>query len=83
MALVGACLSPNNRDRASSQVWLDAVEEMVLVINCSWTMTFRTYGKHLANIWQTSGSISARQPHLDILQVAYCVCVYQTWEGCK
>jgi hypothetical protein len=76
MALVGACLSPDDRDHATAQVWLDVVEEMVF--------RDRLFGDlEISKAWQISGSISLRKAHLDILQAAYCVCLYQTWEGCK
>jgi hypothetical protein len=34
-------------------------------------------------IWRDPEYKSHRKDHLDILQAAYCVCLYQTWEGSK
>jgi hypothetical protein len=76
MALMGACLSPNDRDYASSQVWLNAVEE--IVFSDRWFMNH-----DISNVWQKPGNVMLRQSQLDILQAADCVCLYQTWEGCK
>lgn len=76
MALIGACLSPDEREHATAQIWLDAVEEIV-------------FGDELfldhdiSEAWTDSGSARARISHIEILQAAYCVCLYQTWEGSK
>jgi hypothetical protein len=76
MALVGACLSPEDRDHASAQVWFDLVEELVF--------NHDTFNDHdISNAWRDSITIYCRSTHLQILQAAYCVCLYQTWEGSK
>jgi hypothetical protein len=76
MALVGASLSPDCRDCAASQVWFNVVEEMVF--------SNEVFGDDdVSNSWDTSNSTTVRRLHVDILQAAYCVCLYQTWEGCK
>jgi hypothetical protein len=76
MALVGACLSPDSRDYATSQVWFNAVEEMVF--------SDKIFSEpDVSSTWEKSDSKCLRGLHLDILQAAYCVCLYQTWEGCK
>ncbi|KAF2855295.1 hypothetical protein T440DRAFT_504721 [Plenodomus tracheiphilus IPT5] len=76
MTLVGACLSPDERDRASAQVWFNPVEEMVF--------SDHVFIDHdVSSAWQASNDSHRRGTHLDMLQAAYCVCLYQTWEGCK
>jgi hypothetical protein len=76
MALMGAFLSPDSRDYAIAQIWMNAVEEIVfgdeLFVN-----------DDVSIAWQNCSSQHLRREHIDDMQAAYCVCLYQTWEGCK
>jgi hypothetical protein len=76
MALLGACLSPDDRVQATAQIWLNAVEEVVFSNDS-------IHDHNLSRVWQMRENKAARQAHLEILQAAYCVCLYQTWEGCQ
>jgi len=76
MALVDACLSPEERDHASAQVWLDVVEDLVFSDDAF-------HGHDISNAWQDTTTTQRRNTHLQVLQAAYCVCLYQTWEGSK
>jgi hypothetical protein len=76
MALIGACLSPDEREHATAQIWLDAVEEIVFGDELF-------LGHDISEAWNDSSAAKARQSHIEILQAAYCVCLYQTWEGSK
>jgi hypothetical protein len=76
MALVGACLSPDSGDYATSQIWFNVVEALVFsnsIFN----------NPDVSDAWEKSDQACLRKLHLDIIQAAYCVCLYQTWEGCK
>ncbi|KAF2029814.1 hypothetical protein EK21DRAFT_17520, partial [Setomelanomma holmii] len=79
MTMFGACLSGDEQDRATAQLWFNTVEELVYDDNvfCS--------PEHCEpnEAWQKFEHKSLRRDHLDILQAAYCVCLYQTWEGSK
>ena len=76
MAVVGASLSPDERDRVTAKLWFDMVEEIVF--------DDEIFSDHdTSNIWNNSGPSQYRQLHLEVLQAAYCVCLYQTWEGCR
>ena len=76
MALIGACLSPDKREYASAQVWFDLVEDVVFSNN--------TFGDlECASAWNSRMARDRQSTQIDILQAAYCVCLYQTWEGCK
>ena len=76
MALVGACLSPEERDHASAQVWFDLVEDLVFSDDAF-------HDHDISNAWRDSTTTQRRSTHLQVLQAAYCVCLYQTWEGSK
>jgi hypothetical protein len=76
MAVIGAILSPNARDRALAQLWFDPIEELVFdhdVFTC----------QNPSAVWRGTSSTECRNVQLDILQAAYCACLYQTWEGGK
>ncbi|KAF2181345.1 hypothetical protein K469DRAFT_671488 [Zopfia rhizophila CBS 207.26] len=75
MVIIGACLSPCDRDCALANVWFNTVEEKVFNDDI-WSQ-----GSSLA--WQDAKQRGRRNAQLEILQAAYCVCLYQTWEGCK
>jgi hypothetical protein len=76
MALVGAFLSPDSRDYAKAQIWMDAVEEVVfsgpLFVD-----------DDVSIVWQGGSSQHLRKAHVDVMQAAYCVCLYQTWEASR
>ncbi|KAF2825304.1 hypothetical protein CC86DRAFT_407523 [Ophiobolus disseminans] len=76
MTIVGACLSSDDRDRALAQLWFDPIEEIVFDDD-----TFSIQDPSLA--WQSSGNMELCDRQLDLLQAAYCICLYQTWEGGK
>ncbi|OAL43627.1 hypothetical protein IQ07DRAFT_523819, partial [Pyrenochaeta sp. DS3sAY3a] len=73
MTILGACLSPVDRDRAMANLWFNAVEEMVFEDDL-WVENFAT-------VWQDPIQKPRRKPLLELLQAAFCVCVYQNWEG--
>lgn len=74
MALVGACLSPDEREHATAQIWLDAVEEIVFGDELF-------LDHNVSDAWNNFGASESRGYHIQILQAAYCICLYQTWEG--
>lgn len=76
MVIVGAYLSPEQQDRGMAQVWLNVVEEIVF-------SDALFSHSNPSEAWSKSGQMALRQAQLDILQAAYCVCLYQTWEGSK
>ncbi|CAN9263548.1 unnamed protein product [Alternaria alternata] len=76
MALVGACLSAEDRDHASAQLWFDLVEDLVYS-----DVAFDD--QDISNTWKESTDTDRRSAHLQTLQAAYCVCLYQTWEGTR
>ena len=76
MALVGACLSAEDRDHASAQLWFDLVEDLVYS-----DVAFDD--QDISNIWKESTDTNRQNTNLQTLQAAYCVCLYQTWEGSK
>lgn len=76
MAIVGACLSPDKRDNNTAKIWLNAVEGIVF--------SDKAFNEHeLSDTWKPSSRMNDQHSHLEILQAAYCVCLYQTWEGCR
>ncbi|KAI8943795.1 hypothetical protein NX059_001769 [Plenodomus lindquistii] len=76
MVLIGACFSPDDREHASAQIWADLIEDMVFSDNVF-------TDDSVSSTWQMSCDRNLRSTHLDLLQAAYCVCIYQTWEGGK
>jgi hypothetical protein len=76
MTLVGASLSPEERDHASAQVWFDLVEDLVFSDDAF-------HDHDISNAWRDSTTTQRRSTYLQVLQAAYCVCLYQTWEGSK
>jgi hypothetical protein len=76
MALVGACLSPEERDHASAQVWFELVEDLVFSDDAF-------HDHDIPNAWRDPTTTQRRSTHLQLLQAAYCVCLYQTWERSK
>ena len=76
MALVGACLSAEDRVGASAQVWFDLVEDLVY-------SDAAFDDQDISNTWKEPTDTDRRGAHLQTLQAAYCVCLYQTWEGSK
>jgi hypothetical protein len=76
MALVGACLSVEDHDHASAQLWFDLVEDLVY-------SDAAFDDQNISNTWKESTDTDRRSAHLQTLQAAYCVCLYQTWEGSK
>jgi hypothetical protein len=76
MVVVGACLSPDERERDIAFTWFNTIEEMVFDDDLF-------SQEHLHMAWQKPGYSELRKSHLDILQAAYCVCLFQTWEGRK
>ncbi|OAL52555.1 hypothetical protein IQ07DRAFT_376207 [Pyrenochaeta sp. DS3sAY3a] len=82
LMIMGACLSPDDEDHVAAQTWLNAVEEMVFADD-----VFAQQEPGL--VWSESEgtpdrrSLKERQRQLDVMQAAYGVCLYQTWEGSK
>jgi hypothetical protein len=75
MVILGACLSPNQRDRVTAKFWFNVVEE--IVFNNEVFSGNTICEDHDNNI------VAFLSSHISILQAAYCVCLYQTWEGSK
>jgi hypothetical protein len=59
---------PDNED---ARVWLNCVEEIVFIDD--------DFNSDLSN--PSSGSLAAHRRKIQILQAAFVVCLYQTWEG--
>lgn len=76
MVILGACLSSNTEDQCLARTWFDVVEQLVFTDDL-----FNEDDPSVA--WGAHGSQSLQEAQLDILQAAYCVCLYQNWEGCK
>ena len=72
MAIIGSCLSPDERDNEMARGWFDAVEEMVFDDN--WL------DEDLGAATPFQG-ITGESQRLQSLQAAYFVCLYQNWEG--
>lgn len=76
MVIVGACLSPEHRDCGMAQIWLNTIEEMIF--------SHELFSHpDPAEAWSNPGDEVSRQTQIDVLQAAFCVCLYQTWEGSK
>ncbi|KAF2019976.1 hypothetical protein BU24DRAFT_489824 [Aaosphaeria arxii CBS 175.79] len=75
MTVLGACLSPDERERAKATLWFSATEELVFSSDI--------WSQDLAQAWQNSDHTAQRQSQLEIIQAAYCVTLIHTWEGCK
>lgn len=76
MAIVGACLSPDDRDRSLAQIWFNPVEELIFDDEIF-------LHQDLSAPWRKNGDKDSRDIQIEILQAAYSVCLYQTWEGGK
>lgn len=75
MVTLGACLSPNQRDRVTAKVWFNVIEEIIFN-----NKLFS--GKTICED-QDDNTVAFLSSHISLLQAAYCVCLYQTWEGSK
>lgn len=73
MVVVGACLSPDDGDRAAARVWFDGVERMVF--------GRREFSEDL--VVAADEDTELCYDRLEALQAAYFVCLYQSWEGSK
>ncbi|KAK5218720.1 hypothetical protein LTR72_008659 [Exophiala xenobiotica] len=74
MALIGACVSPDEVDRDNAKTWFNCIEELVftdghLLDDAVFTIDC---GSDIAG--------SAKQK-IQALQAAYMVCLFQNWEG--
>jgi len=74
MALIGACISPDENDRDNAKTWFNCIEELVftdghLLDDSVFTIDC---GSDIAG--------SAKQK-IQALQAAYMVCLFQNWEG--
>jgi hypothetical protein len=72
MAIIGSCLSPDERDNEMAKAWFDAVEEMVF--DDDWLDEDLGAATH-------SPDVTGESQRLQSLQAAYFVCLYQNWEG--
>jgi hypothetical protein len=75
MALLGASLSADERERAMAHLWFNPVEQLVF--------DDELFYQDTTIRWDNPVSQQFRKRHLEILQAAYCVVLYQTWEGSK
>jgi len=64
-------VSPDMPDNEDARTWLNCVEEIVFIDD--------DFNSDLSN--SSSGSLAAHRRKIQILQAAYVVCLYQTWEG--
>lgn len=76
MAIVGACVSSDQTESALARTWFEAIE--LTIFNDD---VFFEDDPWLA--WEMRDNQDDQQRYLDILQAAYCVCLFQTWEGSK
>jgi hypothetical protein len=75
MVILGACLSPNQRDRATANIWFNVIEEI--------TFNHEVFSGNTTCEDQDENTVASLSSRINILQAAYCVCLYQTWEGSK
>ncbi|TPX07530.1 uncharacterized protein E0L32_002133 [Thyridium curvatum] len=75
MAILGASLSPDTRDRAMAHLWLNPVEQLVFDDELFW--------QESCLAWDEPHTGPLRKAQLEILQAGFCVALYQTWEGSK
>ena len=75
MAVIGACLSTVEEDRTLAKVVFDSLEDAVFCHEI-----FSDY-QHV-ELEENLATPDLRE-QLDILIAAYCICLYQTWEGGK
>ena len=75
MAVIGACLSTVEDDCALAKLVFDAVEDTVF--------DDEAFAVDQLPISQEYPQTKDLRTRLDILLAAYCVCLYQTWEGDK
>jgi hypothetical protein len=75
MAVIGACLSTMQDDRALARLVFDAVEDAVF--------NDETFSSHQLPVLEECPGTGYLRTRLEILLAAYCVCLYQNWEGGK
>ncbi|KAL2202343.1 hypothetical protein CC79DRAFT_1338399 [Sarocladium strictum] len=75
MAILGASLSSDSRDRAMAHLWFNPTELLVF--------DDQLFSQTATIDWNRIESKPVRKSHLETLQAAYCVVLYQTWEGSK
>lgn len=75
MVILGACLSPDQRDRATANIWFNVVEEIIF--------NHEVFSGNTTCEDQDDNTGALLNSHISILQAAYCACLYQTWEGSK
>lgn len=73
MALIGACMSPDNSDRESALFWLDYVEE--------WVFSSASFNDDPLPCDPQDVTNPVLQDRLDAMRAAYCAILLQTWEG--
>lgn len=73
MAVLGATLSVDERERSVAHLWFNPIEQ--LVFDNDLFFDTAVLG------WDNIESQSVRRRHLETLLAAYCVVLYQTWEG--
>lgn len=73
MALIGACMSPDQSDRESALFWLDYVEE--------WVFSSANFNDDPLPCDPQDVTNPVLQDRLDAMRAAYCVILLQTWEG--
>lgn len=74
MVLIGACMSPRDRDHAGANIWFNSLEE--LVFSCD-----DLYDNIGADAGSNRLDCGLMRRGLDILQASYFVCLLQNWEG--
>jgi hypothetical protein len=74
MVLLGACISPDNRDHAGANIWLNSVEEMIF--SCE-----EFCDEINASMGNSTLEILAMQRRLEALHAAYFISLVQNWEG--
>lgn len=64
-------MSPDMPDNEDARMWLNCVEEIVFIDD--------DFNSDLSN--RSSCSIATHRRKIQILQAAFVVCLFQTWEG--
>lgn len=75
MVVIGACLSTMPEDCTLAGVVFDAIEDAVF--------SNEVFSSDLTPASEHCSDFKGHMDQLEILLAAYCVCLYQTWEGSK
>lgn len=76
MVLMGGCMSPDSRDRASANIWFNSLEELIFTSE-------ELYDEIAVDRDYLLLDSTVVQRRLEILQAAYFICLTQNWEGSR